>query len=269
MEKNYSLLKVMFIGILASVILSTLLIGCSKDDDDDSSSSNSTIFGISFLHNDRYDDQLIGVGFTTTDRSIIPEVEVNGKVLNKFWIDEGFGGWMEIPYSNVLNYKVTANGKTTSGSISMPSQLYNVTCNGLSLSDVETNYIDSSNSYNISWQPPTCDYQRFSFYENNVYISEVLESSISNYTLYANQIDDDYFYFDIDVVNGDKLIAGATPSVSGEYGKGFVLAEADNYYSIRINTGAKSNQPVKKDKVTSEERAKNFVKKFNEVWTNN
>ena len=95
---------------------------------------------------------------------------------------------MEIPWSNVLNYKVGANGKTTSGSITMPRLLYPATCNGDTLINGLSIVVDSANSYNISWQPIICDYQKFSYFEDDVYIFEMLDNNVSNYIVYNNQL---------------------------------------------------------------------------------
>ena len=265
MKKTHYLFKVLFICILASIFLCTLLIGCSKKDDNNST-LNTTIFAISFTYSDYLNPKdIINVGFSTNDWSIIPEVEANGKALNI----GGLGGmYREIPYSDVLNYKVTANGKTTSGSIAMPRWFYDSTCNGDTLLIERAIVVDSSNIYNISWQPTKCDYQRFSFFEDDVFNFEMLDDSISNYIIYNDQLTNRIFEFDIDLVNGDIRIAGATPSVFGEYGEGFVHASSNYNYKFFHSPGGKSHQMTNNDNITPDERVKEFVKRFNDIWNN-
>ena len=151
----------------------------------------------------------------------------------------------------------------------MPSRLNNVTCNGVALSDDYSNYVDPSNSYAISWMPTACDYQSFYFSDYGVSTREFLSNNESNYTIYSNQISGDYLWFDIDVANGAKLVAGATPNVSGAYGKGYVIAEYENDYFIDINFKAESTQAPDRSILTAEERAKKFHKEFREYLSQN
>ena len=271
MKKNYKFFKTIFIGIIACVSLSIMFAGCNKDDDavnnttTNSTTDNTPIFAMEFSYSGRNvstEYLEIDVFFTTTDISVIPEVEVNGVVVEKFEFEEGISGQMEIPFSEVINYKVTANGKTTSGSITMPIHISSIDCNGLTIPYNNAPDIPEVDTYDYSWQPSTCDYQRISYLS----YSRILDNDIATHTMNGDLLSENmsYCWFNVYFKNGDRIIPGATPSVSGEYGNGYVIASVYNNFSYDITIG-KSKKTASKIVVTPEVRLKEFVRNFNEV----
>jgi len=252
--------KIVF--LLLGVIL-LFSVSCSSDDNDSTESSKPIFLLYISAHTGDYDSKtlIIDVDFLCAYPSVIPEVTINGNVMTNFDIDDGgIWGSIDIPYSNTIDYSVSADGKTTSGSITIPQEPYNVICNGVLLEEDSYNYIPASNSFNFSWICNNYDY--FKYYWDSSYEwirGYILDPNISFYADGSN-----YYYFDLRSRNGVLLEPGATPNVEGEYGNGYVVATCDGLdFTIQVESGRTENSKLVKPRISEEVRHEELKEKFN------
>jgi hypothetical protein len=246
------------------ILLSLLtFIACDKDDDSNPvSPSGETFFALHF-DVDNYVETNVDIYFMTTNLSVIPTVTINGQNMKNFGVYEGsIQGWMyNFSYSNTFNYSVTANGKTTSGTINMPSDPYNVICNGTLLDEDNINNISPSNSYNFSWNCNSYDYFdcKWGYNWTDEYTTN------TNITFYPD--DSNYYFFYLAAISGAMMTPGSQPNVSGSYGKGYVTAELD-YLSYTISVSSGLTKIIPKDE-NKEKIFEKFKRNFNELIFNN
>jgi|GEM_PF-2574053 len=251
-----------FMFLLLGVIL-LLSVSCSNGDKNSTESSKPIFMLYFYAYSEDYDSKtlIIDVDFLCNYLSVIPEVTINGNLMTNFDFDDG-GIWgnIDIPYSNTIDYSVSANGKTTSGSITIPQEPYNVICNGVLLEEDSYNYIPAANTFNFSWICNNYDY--FKYYWDSSY--EYLRGYIldPNITLAADG--SSYYYFDLRSRNGVLLEPGATPNVEGEYGNGYVIATCDDlYFTIHVDSERTENSKLLKPRISKEERHEELKEKFN------
>lgn len=217
------------------------LVGCSKDNGMSTNPTyNPTAYfamGLDF-YSDRWSaDNEINVSFLFSDLSVIPSVVVNGYQLNEIEInEEGIEMEGEIPYSTVINYSVSANGKSTSGTINMP-YITNATCSGQLLRTDTTNAVTLADSYAFSWTGSNFMggfniYSEFYMVDSGYYYYRYIDTSILQSTITLFRQNDTLQRFSIEGVNGVNLIPGATPNVTGLYGNGYVVAKCHYEYDI-------------------------------------
>jgi hypothetical protein len=207
---------------------------CGDDDDNCTICTQESIFAFSFssdFSNDKYD---ISANFSANNVSEIPKVIINGEELDDFEVIIGgvYGG-TNIPFSSTITYSVSLNGKTTSGSITMPDTITNVTFNDLLLNRFTTNFLVYAPEYIVKWDRIKCDYQRFQYNLNNDNESEYIDKTRERYSITDDLQTENYMSFSIYSINGNKMVAGSKPNVSGDYGSGYVRAQIRNNYSLQ------------------------------------
>ena len=229
--------------------LISLQIGCSEKCTcpEPKPSSQEAIFALLLYKSYDYSSTpvpVIHAGFSTTDCSEVPSVTINNKKMDNIYLDNGsLEGEMILPYgTNVFNYSVSANKKTTSGSITMPPDLFNVVCNGVLLeactpSACPGNYVPISGTLNFSWSCNGYDYFLLNLYAYG-YLScdTTLATNSTNVAMtFCNGADD--YYFSLASVRGAWFKEGQKPNVSGNYGKGYVWAANPTQFTFHPNTG--------------------------------
>ena len=189
MKKVSGGFKKSFFGIILPLLL--IFISCNKDDDavniTDNTNNNpteeATVFAMEIDCIGSGVNKKISIYFTTTDSLSIPIVEVNG-VLMDVSFNDAMCGFIEIPYSDIVNYKVTANGNSTLGEIPMPNRIDNATCNGVTCMNGVVSVIENTNTFNLSWQPIECDYQSIVYDEGEK--NSVLDRNTSTYSILSD-----------------------------------------------------------------------------------
>jgi hypothetical protein len=249
-----------YLFLISGIIL---FFSCSEESNP-TSSSNERYFSL-YFDVDSYDGNTdIDVFFWTSDVSEVPTVTINGVNIDRFWPYGGIlqGRIRNLQYSNTINYSVSISGKTTSGSINVPSDPYNVLCNGTQLDEENTNYVSSSNSYNFSWNCNNYDYFNVSWETNNDWDEEITTNT--NITFYPDG--SDYYYFGLRSYTGTLLTSGVQPNVTGDYGKGYVFAELDYQdYSLSISNATIQKLPAEND--DNELKIENYRNKFIELMS--
>lgn len=224
------------------ILLSSLyVISCSEDSSTGSSGLDAEF--ILLIRQGEYDDitrDNMSVYFITTDSTSTPSVDVNGYSITAFETYSGsltegkIVGRLQLPFSNSINYSVSKDGNTTSGSINMPVFPSNVSVNGIELMDVTDspeNEIPSSNSLQFTWDCAFFDYFSYSMEGGNYPNGTTTDKFIT-----LDPSGSNYFEFYIRSANGVDLGSVTTlseiePNVTGDYGKGYVAAwlDSDNY----------------------------------------
>jgi len=243
--KKIQFIKLLAFGIILSI--STVFSSCSKDDDTTTTSTSTveSVFALNFSRsfNDGRTD--IYVGFSTNNISEIPKVVVNGKELEDFGMEAGgIYGDTRISFASNITYSVSSNGKTTSGSITMPDTITNVTFNDLLLKRGGDNSLVYAPEYIVKWNKITCDYQRFYYYLNNVDSAGYMDANLETLTITDNQQTSTWAEVTIYSINGNKMITGSKPNVSGDYGKGYIRAEVRNRYSLNTYNKSLLSTPI-------------------------
>ena len=229
--KHVILISLLF---LASSIL---LPSCTKEINDENTSQNPVTFTFRFYTGpDINGDKLIYVDFATLDQTV-PKVVINGVNITDFNANLAISGELKIPYSSTINYSVTANQKTTEGSITAPSFVNTFTCNNIDVAG--GNAVEKSLHYNFAWNNVNCDYQEFYFeYYGYSYTShsEFLNRNARNFQL--SNIDDNTNNFSVSLYSrtGFKAEVGAKANVLGDYGNGFVSAYSKVSRDINIHS---------------------------------
>ncbi len=246
--------------VFALIMLALAFNGCKVINEEE---QNDTIFGLEFNYSGAYGQNYIDVFFTTNNLSEIPEVEINGEVINKFNMESSLSAWVEIPYSSMIYYNVSCDGKTTSGNIKIPQNLSGVDCNGFPLNeDNNVTYVPYASEYEFTWPVVPCDFQSLEI-ESDEYSTIWLDSTVNTYTIYNNELDSNYLYVNIDLHNGDKMEPGAVPGTDGSYGAGFVTAISHNAYFVYRNMyGSLKNT---NSFINKEQKLERFVDAFNQA----
>jgi hypothetical protein len=170
----------------------------------------------------------VDVEFMTTNLSEVPSVVINNKAMELFEVREGSiqGIISNMSYSAEFTFEISAGGKTTSGSIQMPADITAVTCNGKTIIEDSTVYVEAAETYNFAWTSGNADYFICGFSNTT---DDIVESKLSKtpsvsydatgYTRYR---------FEVRSFVGSLLESGAKPNASGSYGAGYVVAESYN-----------------------------------------
>ena len=259
-EKSFKGMRKIILLLLGVILLFS--VSCSNDDKDSTESSKPIFLLYISAYDEDYDSRnlIIDVDFLCAYPAVIPEVTINGNAMTNFDIDDGgIWGSINIPYSNNVDYSVSADGKTTSGSITIPQEPYNVICNGVLLVENSNNSIPASNTFNFSWLCNNYDY--FKYYWDSSY--EYIRGYIldPNITLYADG--SNYYYFDLRSRNGVLLEPGATPNVEGEYGNGYVVATNEGLdFQIQVESERTGNGKLIKSRKSKEMRHEKLKEKF-------
>jgi hypothetical protein len=248
-------MRVAAIGLLVLVI--GLAVGCSKECDCVSPApSRETVFALTFDQYTSFWWDTAGTGgstvvvyFVTTDCSEIPSVTANGHKMNELYLENGSiqGSFWFPSGAPVLNYNYTisAHGKTTSGSIATPDPASNVVCNGVDLSACSSYPcpVPASTVLNLSWDCSAYDYFRLDLQGDWDGCSS--DADDTSYTTLSRDIacalprggcwafsSPSSFYLTLCSVKGASFLGGETPNVSGDYGKGYVLATRTVFFGI-------------------------------------
>lgn len=250
---------------VAIATIAFFITSCNKED------SNELTFSLKCNYN--YEDsEYIDVYFVTNGTTI-PEVEINGVKIENYDNELPIYGYTDIPFEQTINYSVTANGKTTSGKIEMPEFVSTMECNGTTITEnVWDNYISYSSKYAFEWDEAECDHQFFYCSYTTPNTNQLLESDETEFTLKDSDLDySTYFYVYLTTINGDRLIAGSTPGVTGDYGSGYVTATAESSFSIDFPTTSGSSSNIKSTSInpsenkSKEERMSKLIEEFNNV----
>lgn len=207
-----------------------LFVSCDEDEETPTSTGTQRYFALYFDvdRNSETNVMDIDVSFWTSDLSEVPTVTINGVSMENFGFEGGlWGSISNLQYSNTVNYSISLSGKTTSGSIDLPSDPYNVLCNGISVVEGQNTIpIPQNNLFNVSWLCNSYDYFRIYWNSYNNYGNDNI--TVNNYTFYYNGLG--YYNFSIYVHRGTMLTSGSQPNVIGDYGKGYVFAQSDEFY---------------------------------------
>jgi hypothetical protein len=165
--KNFYLFKLALIAVIALATIVTFFTSCSKDDEDDNTteSSKETIFSLDFTLRASDATPSIYAYFGASKADILPSVIINGEEVTQYEFDGNlvFAN-LEIPYSKSINYSVSADGKTTTGSITMPDTITNnLTCNDQIVNSCREYQLPQAETCIFKWVPVECDYQGISF----------------------------------------------------------------------------------------------------------
>jgi hypothetical protein len=138
-----------------------------------------------------------------------------------------------INIASQLNFKITSNGKSTSGFFIMPQPVTNVRCNGLFLTSVvglPTNYgrgsIPTAEAYNFSWEGNGTSYYLYT------HSGSYLGNSTS-FRLITTGFNDSYI--GISSIIGKNVQTGDKPNFVGSYGSGYVIAERKGSFFYNPN----------------------------------
>ena len=245
--KKFLITTFLILGIL-------LFLRCSKNSNPTSSSIKERYFVLYIYPSDI---ALINIDFWTTDISIIPTVTINGINMESFWPQGGFleGTIFNFQYSDTISYSISSAGETTSGFITMPHAPINMSCNGISLKDDSITYITPSESYNFSWSCDNYDYFETTWYTNYFFGKK----TITNRNISYDDDGSDGYELIISSYNGALLNPGSEPNVSGDYGKGYVLAQ---FYGgwYRLGTSNSKIQKLSSHNQNAKIRIKNYRK---------
>lgn len=264
MKNKLNLFSKTIVKYVAIVTIAFFITSCNKEDSDD------TTFCLNISYYEE-GSEYMSVDFLTNGTTI-PEVEINGFKIEKF-DNYPINASIDIPFSQTIKYSVSANGKTTSGKIEMPEFVSRMECNGTTITEgVWENYISYSSKYEFEWDEAECDHQFFCCSYTTPETNQLLESDETEFTLKDSDLDySNYFYVYLNAINGDRLIAGSTPGVTGDYGSGFVTATAESFFSIDIPTTSSSSSNNKSTSInpsknkSKEERMSKLIEEFNNV----
>lgn len=246
--------------VIFTIIYMVLIIHCKKIVEPVPSTNIERYFSLYFYvdHVGYNHSPFINVKFWTTDISRIPLVTINGEIMELF--EPSYDGILEgsiysLQFSDTVNYIVAEAGKTTTGNIIIPTDPYDMLCNGIPFDEDDIIYITSSNSYDFSWSCNIYDY--FILYWQTGYTEKGNITSDKNISY--NDDGSDFNRFIIISHKGASLMSGSKPNAIGDYGKGYVFAESEyNYYYLEIET----NQKFQSFNISKEIKIKNYRRKF-------
>jgi hypothetical protein len=226
-------------NIIFLVMIIMFFINCKDDKEENSNpvaSDWQTIFSLHFDAGRRGGIMNMDVTFMTNDLSEIPAVTINDTNITEFVLGQGSiqGELKNIEYSETYNYSISAGGKTTAGSITMPSLPDSVRCNGIYLTTNGSIIIPSSDSYEFAY---TCSSYDYFICELNIQNdNDDMEEITSNTTVsFTPGEDHNPVEFRIKSVSGARFNSGVKPNVSGDYGDGYVDAQSvRSEYSLEI-----------------------------------
>ena len=255
-------MKKLFFYLL--LIPGIFLVSCDEDEETPTSTGTQRYFALYFDVDRNSETNVLDIdaNFWTSDLSEVPTVTINGVSMENFGFEGGlYGNLNNLQYANTVNYSISLDDKTTTGSIDMPSDPYNVLCNGISIEEGQNTIpIPQNNSFNISWLCNSYDYFYIYWSSYNNYSNDNI--TVNNYTFYYDGLG--YYYFSIYSYKGPILMSGSQPNVTGDYGKGYVFAESDGfnfdwyYYSSSI-------QKLSTNIVDDKARITYYKEKFNEL----
>jgi hypothetical protein len=270
MKKKANLRSKSVLNYLVILFISIIAVSCTKNDNSDVSIP--VTFNLNFVYYDLNGEYIYA--YFATSGTEIPEVKINGATIGHFTSSGSLiTGYLYIPFDNEVEYSVTANGQTTSGTIDMPEFITQMECNNVTIYESISNYnFTKSTKYKLVWDQADCDHQFIicGYVLPNVY--EFLEPDNSKYTINASDLKypgSSYLYIYLDLVNGDRMISGSKPGVNGDYGDGFVTAIADcSFYltsSSSYNYTDKSIVLPQKREINIEEQNAKYLERFKKV----
>jgi hypothetical protein len=232
MKKQWCLLCLLVLGLI-------LFVACSDDDSSPVSPDNSSpSFTIYFDVDLNERGKNVDVDFMTTNISKIPSVVVNGTAIDIFEIREGSiqGTLSNLSYSETFTFEISADGKTTTGSIEMPADVTTITCNSTNIEEDSTVYVEAAETYNFAWTSSNADYFICGF--SNTTDDIVDEKLCKTPSVSYDATGHTRYRFDLKSYVGPVLESGAVPNVTGAYGAGYAVAESYNqdYRITNINT---------------------------------
>lgn len=227
--------------LLLSLML--LAFGCSKDESTTPvtpAPTKEVIFALVFYMGEP--GEPTDVAFFTSDLSVIPGVVINGMKMNDISLTYGaIAGEMELPRRTVYNYSVTAGGKVTEGSVAAPTNPFSVLCNEVLLTactpggSCPDNNVAIPNTLSISWACNTRDYFNAELQGWDLYYASYCDTFLSTEDANINLSscpNADYYGLWLESVKGASFEEGATPNVTGAYGRGYVLASTSVQFYI-------------------------------------
>jgi hypothetical protein len=221
--------------LLALVLVSAMAIGCNKDDESPPTAATTpTYFALQadWYANGAEADTTISIYFCVSNCPPIPSLVVNGvSTENIPWGVDGdlANVWFEIPYSPAIQFVLDSRGRATSGTLAMPSPPYDVSCNGISLSENQATAIPDAANYIFQWECESFDYFAWSLDWATTYTT--LAQSCSTSVL--NSSNDGYdTYWSLVACRGARMMPGEQPNVMGDYGQGYAWATYGDYYGL-------------------------------------
>jgi len=259
-------LKTIKLAFIASIsILSTvfLVISCDDETTDPEALTSPVTFTFKFVtESNMYGNKAIYVHFATLDQTV-PKVVVNGVEITRFSVGLAIDGSLDIPYSNIVNYSVSANEKVTTGSINIPDIVTTFSCNGSNI--IGGTSIEKSQNYSFYWEGVDCDYQefRYEYYgSSSVDYREFIHKDLAVFDV--SNIPESVSNLSVSLysISGFKPEVGANPNIKGTYGNGFVSASSKAYGDISLNSTLKAPN---KSKESHKEFVENFIKVANQI----
>lgn len=232
-----------FISLLCSGLI---LVNSCSDDDSNPVSCDCPAPGFALFFDVDLNERgkNVDIEFMTTNLSEIPTVIVNNKAIELFEIREGSiqGILNNLTYSDEFTFEISAGGKTASGSIQMPADISAVSCNGTTIAEDSTVYVEAAETYNFAWTSGNGDYFicGFSNTTDDIVESKVSKTPSVNYDATGHT----RYRFEVKSYVGPLMEAGAKPNVSGSYGAGYVFAESYNQDFRITNINTDKVEPV-------------------------
>jgi hypothetical protein len=230
-QTKKTLRQFLIILLILSMIIS--LESCKKEEEQEQEVSRVFMLTSYYNYHSNSPDSL-SVGFSTSLYSENLKVEINNKLINEYVQDNNFyTGNIDIIYEPLIQYNIILDDKTQTGSVEQPSVIEEVYCNGDTIKTYQISQIDSNNIYNIVWKDIGCDYYHFIAKLGDNSIDSILSS---NYFSLTNEIlsDTNYFSFKVNGINGESYSPNVSPSVSGSYGSGYIMAKTVNRFDIKL-----------------------------------
>jgi hypothetical protein len=225
---------------LISVLFSGLILvnSCNDDSDPVSCDCPAPGFALYFDVDINARGKNVDIEFMTTNLSEIPSVVVNNNAIELFEIREGSiqGTMNNLTYSDEFTFEISAGGKTASGTIQMPADITDVSCNTKTIAEDSTVYVEAAETYEFAWTSSNADYFICGFSNTT---DDIVESKLSQTPSVSYDATGHTRYrFEVKSYVGPLTEAGAKPNVSGSYGTGYVIAESYNqdYRITNINT---------------------------------
>lgn len=236
------MLKVIYYIFIISAIMHIL--SCSESSPTETSAPV-TEFILTFKQGGDYDitRDSIFVFFETTDSASVPRVEINGQFMTDFTSPADtmpFGrifGVLHLPFSNSIDYSVSRDGNTTSGTTYMPLLPSAVHLNDIPIVGWLTN-VPYSSSLQFTWECRFYDFFTYSLSLDNGYVF-----GSTTDTFLTIDIDNEYYGFylwlgsaiGLDIKSLESLDE-LEPNIRGDYGNGYVTAYSDaEEYFIRFS----------------------------------
>ena len=112
-------------NLILLVALVIVSLSCSKND-----AESDLIFNLSFVYGSG-DEDFIQARYSSDLTTEFPKIIINGVLMDYMYISQGIVGLLDVyPYSETVNYSISVNGRSLSGSIKMPV-ISEVMCNNV------------------------------------------------------------------------------------------------------------------------------------------